>query len=253
MIATENKNRVERLFFELASESRIGILQELQTRNFKMQEIARKLDLTDTEAFRQLQRLSEAQLIQKQPDGTYKLTTYAKLVLEGSSQMQFIFTNKEYFQDHDVFLLPPEFRARLGELSGARIIRSTVETLNWVTELFNNAEEKYDGVVVGLDTMVDTLLQRFNEGLHMRLLLYGSYLPKAKLKFQSLKKQPEMRWTRENIHGHVGVSDKAAVFTIRRNDGTFSYDAFVGEDPQFRKFAEDLFRHEWEKAKPWPP
>lgn len=161
-----------------------------------MQEIAQKLDLTDTEAFRQLQRLSQAQLVQKQPGGSYKLTTYAKLVLEGSLLRHFIFTHKEYIQDHDVFLLPPEFRARLGELSGARPISSTVETLNWVTEMFKNAEKKYDGVVVDLDNMVDNLLQRFNEGLHMRLLIYESYLPKAKLKFQSFKKLPEMRWTR---------------------------------------------------------
>jgi predicted transcriptional regulator len=100
--------------------------------------------------------------------------------------------------------------------------------------------------------MVDLLLQRFNEGLHMRLLIYESYLPKAKLKFQSFKKLPEIRWT-DNVHGHVGVSDNAAVLTIRRNDGTFSYEAFVGDDLSFLKFTEDLFEYEWERAKPWSP
>ena len=45
---------LEKLFFELASESRLGILRELQKENLKMQEIARRLDVTPTEAFRQL-------------------------------------------------------------------------------------------------------------------------------------------------------------------------------------------------------
>jgi len=51
---------LEKLFFELASESRLGILTELQKHDAKMPEIARKLDLTNTETFRQLQRLNEA-------------------------------------------------------------------------------------------------------------------------------------------------------------------------------------------------
>ena len=52
----ENDEGVEKLFFELASESRLSILRELQIENLKMQEIARRLDVTATEAFRQLQQ-----------------------------------------------------------------------------------------------------------------------------------------------------------------------------------------------------
>jgi predicted transcriptional regulator len=250
--AMESRKGLDKLFFELASESRLGLLHELQSENIRMQELARRLELTDTETCRQLQRLSEARLVQKQPDGLYKLTTYARLVLDASSHMDFIFKNMEYFQDHDVFLLPPEFRARLGELFGARLIRSTVETLNWVCEMFKNAEKKIDGVVVGMETMLDIELQRLNEGLKVRWLLHESYLPRAKLKLQSLDRLPEMRWA-SSLHGHVGITDKAAVLTIKHNDGTWSYDAFVGEDPAFIKYAEDLFMHEWEKAKPWHP
>jgi DNA-binding transcriptional ArsR family regulator len=53
----ENNEGLGKLLFELASESRLAILRELQKENLKMQEIARRLDVTATEAFRQLQRL----------------------------------------------------------------------------------------------------------------------------------------------------------------------------------------------------
>ena len=89
--AMENRDELDKLFFELASESRLGILHELQAKELKMQEMARRLDLTDTEACRQLQRLSEARLVQKQPNGAYILTAYAKLVLGISSPLDFIF------------------------------------------------------------------------------------------------------------------------------------------------------------------
>jgi predicted transcriptional regulator len=72
---------IEKLLFDLASESRLGILKELSQNKLKMAEVARKLDLTATENFRQLQRLSEAKLIQKLPDGEYTLTEYGKLIL----------------------------------------------------------------------------------------------------------------------------------------------------------------------------
>ena len=93
----ENAESLDRLFFELASESRLNILRELQTKNLKMQEIARRLDLTATEAFRQLERLSTAFLVQRQPDGAYALTQYGKLELHLSSSMEFILKNKKYF------------------------------------------------------------------------------------------------------------------------------------------------------------
>jgi predicted transcriptional regulator len=94
---------IEKLFFELASESRLSILRELQTENLKMQEIARRLDVTATEAFRQLERLSAALLVQKQPEGTFAITQYGKLVLQLSSSLDFAFKHKEYFLTHDVW------------------------------------------------------------------------------------------------------------------------------------------------------
>jgi len=59
----ENNEWLGKLLFELASESRLVILRELQKENLKMQEIARRLDVTATEAFRQLQRLSTSSLV----------------------------------------------------------------------------------------------------------------------------------------------------------------------------------------------
>ena len=113
----DNEDGLDRLFFELPSESRLGILRELLTKNLRMQEVARRIDLTDTETCRQLQRLSDARLVQKQPDGTYSLTAYAKLVLNISSPMDFVSKFKEYFLEHEALSLPCEFRARFVELS----------------------------------------------------------------------------------------------------------------------------------------
>jgi predicted transcriptional regulator len=87
-----------KLFFELASESRLCILRELQKENLRMQEIARRLDVTPTEAFRQLERLSAASLVQRHPDGKFALAVYGKLVLQISTSLDFISEHKDIFQ-----------------------------------------------------------------------------------------------------------------------------------------------------------
>jgi len=247
-----NENGLDKLFFELASESRLGIMHELQMKNLKMQELARKLDLTDTETCRQLQRLSEAMLIQKQPDGTYALTGYAKLVLSVCSPLEFVSKYKEYFRDHDSSLLPIEFRARLAELSGSRLIQTTVEHINKTTEMFLAAEKRIDTVVLGGVALIEILRQRRQEGVKMRWLMQESFIPSAPSVLSSWKRLPEIK-TSPKVLGYIVVTDKAALLSILENDGSMSYSPFYGEDASFLKWTEDLFTHEWEKAKPWHP
>ena len=243
---------IEKLFFDLASESRLGILKELQVKELRMQELARRLNLTDTEVSRQLQRLSESMLIQKQPDGTYSLTGYAKLVLSICSPLGFISRYKEYFRDHDSSLLPIEFRARLAELSGGTLISKTVEHINKTTEMFWGAQKRIDTVVLGGVALIEILKQRSQEGVKIRWLMHESFIPNAPSVLSSWKQLPEIRRT-PNVLGYVVVTDKAALLSILENDGTMSYSPFYGEDASFLKWAEDLFIHEWEKAKPWQP
>ncbi|HXW95827.1 MAG TPA: transcriptional regulator FilR1 domain-containing protein [Nitrososphaerales archaeon] len=240
------------LYFQLASLDRKRILLELSKEDIHLNEIAKRLDLTATEALRQLHRMTEALLLEKLPDGKYRLTPYAKLVLDTSSPLDFISQHRTFFLEHNAFLLPLEFRARLGELSGANFVTTTVETMNYVVEMFRGAQKKIDASVMGVEYLLDIARERLEEGLSVRWLLDESFVPKAKVMLRSAKKLPEMRHT-QRIIGQVNVTDKAAGLSIRRNDGNISYHSFVGGDPKFVKWAAELFTHEWEKAKPWYP
>jgi len=106
---------VERLFFELANESRLSILREINRQKGKMRETARKLDLTTTDTFRQLQRLSDALLVQKQNDGSYGITQYGIFVLRFSNSLEFLYKHKTFFSSHDFTGLPGQFLDRIGE------------------------------------------------------------------------------------------------------------------------------------------
>lgn len=249
---SESKEGLDKLFFELASENRLNILQEAQVSPLKMTEIARKLNMTDTETIRQLQRLSEASLIQKLPSGSYELTTYAKLVLDLSSSLGFVSRFREYFREHDAFGLPFEFRARLGELSGCKLISASVNHLNKTAEMFYQAKERIDTVVVGTKLFIDILRQRSQEGVKMRWLMQESFIPNAPSALSSWKKIPEIRTT-PLVLGWIVVTERAASLSIRQNDRAMSLSSFYGEDPSSIKWTQELFNHEFERAKPWRP
>jgi predicted transcriptional regulator len=248
--SVQPEERVTELFFLLASMDRKRILSELQNENLKLNEIAKRLDMTSTESLRQLQRLTEAHLLEKMPAGTYRLTPYAKLVLDTSSPLDFICKFREFFLDHDTSLLPEEFRARLGELSGCKLTTSTAESINTEAEMLRGAQKRIDGTVVGFKVLLDISMQRLQEGAKVRWLMNESFLTEARSLLRSAKQLPEMRST-PRVLGNIGVTDRMAMVSIRRIDGTMSDYSFYGEDASFMKWADDLFMHEWEKAKPW--
>jgi predicted transcriptional regulator len=111
------EKRLDMLFYELASEDRLAILRVLCESSLKMQYIARKLDLTATEASRQLQRMSQAKLIERGHEGTYNTTQFGRLLLTLSASMHFVYKNDDYFLAHNVSGLYLPFVNRLGELS----------------------------------------------------------------------------------------------------------------------------------------
>ncbi len=249
---SEDQSRIDRLFFELASESRLGILHELQSNNLRMHRIAQNLDLTETEACRQLQKLSDANMVQKQPDGTYALTTYGRLLLELTSPLSFVSRYKEFFLKHNIFLLPGELRARLGDLSGCQLFSSTIETINQVAEMVNTSQKRIDSVILGLESIDELMRQRRQEGVKVRWLIEENFTSRAQNILGSWKQIPEIRVV-ASVIGHYTVTDNAAILTLRQNDGTMGFSSLIGRAPSFLRWVEDLFTYEWERAYIWRP
>lgn len=198
------------MFFELASETRLDILRELKNENLKMQEIARRIDVTATKAFRQLERLSNALLVQKQPDGTFALAEYGKLVFQLSSSLEFTSKHKEYFSTHDVTRLPIQFVNRLGELSQAKLIIDTVETLNKAQRAFMEAEEYSWGMAEGtvperMEPIIDEIIQK---GVKLRFLIPETRLPTNTSPLQPMK-NVEIR----------GLLDLPAIVVLTEKEG----------------------------------
>jgi predicted transcriptional regulator len=249
VIRVETNSGLDKLFFELASESRLSILRVLQKENLKMQEIARRLDVTATEAFRQLERLSAALLVQRQPDGTFALAQYGKLMLQLTASLDFASKHREYFSTHDLTRLPAQFVSRIDELAQIGLVTDTIENLNRGEQAYREAEQYGWGIAEGTipQHMNQIMDQQIAKGLKLRFLIPESRLaPEANPPVTV--KNVEIR-TLPDIPALVVVTEKEAGIWLKQVGGKMDYAGFFGKDHTFHGWARDLFLYYWDHAK----
>lgn len=247
----ESKDSIDRLFFELASESRLGILRQLLAKELKMQELARNLNLTDTETCRQLQRLTEARLIQKKPNGTYAVTSYGLLQIQLMASMTFVFKNTDFFLEHDFSRLPYQFVSRLGELSAGDFVGDIMSDFNRARKIALEASERLWVLAEQVDSsQIELTEEKVSKGLEFKFIMHQS-LAKSLGNVQSntLKGSKYLK----EMGVSLLISEREASVVFRRHNGEMDYIGFFGKDERFLKWCQDLFLYYWERAQSWYP
>jgi predicted transcriptional regulator len=245
----EDEEGVQKLFYELSSGSRLSILRELQSNSLRMQPLARKLDMTDTETFRQLQRLSDALLVQKVASGAYSITQYGRLVMRLSNSFSFAFNHRELILTRDVLRLPEEFVDRIGELSGAEVSTNMFVIVNGLESIIGRAE-KYVWAIAErpVGSVNEYMRSQIGKGVKFRLM-YSENLSSLYPRVPGEQGFVERR-TIADIPVTMIVTERETGFTFVSRDERSDYAAFRGHDPAFMSWVSDLFLHYWELGKP---
>lgn len=239
VINMEKQEGAEKLFYELASESRLDILRELVTKEWKMNDLSKELNQTTTETFRQLQRLLEARLVKKLPEGTYTITEYGSLILEFTAPLKFLLKNKEYITTHDIRRLPHQFLMRIDELSKVQLLSGMVESMTRISTMIGQAQQYMWGI------SPEPLLQQFN--------VVSKEIPKG-CEYRILSPQPPLKLS--NLENRtcsdtpliMAITEKQAAVCFKLIDGKVDYASFFGDDPAFHNWTKDLFLYYWNRA-----
>ncbi len=251
-MSSNEDSEISKVLFELASNRRANILFEVKKQSLRMQQIAKSLDMTVTETFRHLQRLSDAKLVEKNVDGTYAITSLGSLASGLLSSFTFILRNADYFLEHDVFNLPYEFVNRLGELSAGDFCGDTLVTLNRTRTIVYDAE-KYLWAMAEQSESSHTPVanEKISKGLKFRFIMQQNLAKTIQIapEIEHLKERKYL----ERICATLLISEKESVFHLRRRNGQMDYIGFFGSDEKFRKWTRDLFTYYWEKAERWYP
>jgi len=238
---------IERLFFELASESRLNILREVNRQKGKMREISRKLDLSTTDTFRQLQRLSDALLIQKQNDGNYRITQYGIFVLRLSNSLELLFKHKAFFSSHDFTRLPSQFLDRIGELSKAEFSPDTMASINVVQRIIREADQYlWSGAAEQPLSIRPILVESIPRGVKYKFLFHKQYIPVTPT-LPGMERAAEWRAI-EDIPVNIVISEKEAGISFYLPNGKTDYIGFFGKDSMFMNWVKDMFDYYWAKG-----
>ena len=250
MSSNEEDVEISKVLFELASNRRANILFEVEKEDLKMRQIAKSLDMTVTETFRHLQRLSEAKLVEKKVEGTYSITSLGSLATGFLSSFNFILNNGNYFLEHDVACLPYEFVNRLGELSAGEFCGDTLLAMNRTRKMVYDAEDYIWAMAEQSESSHTPVAnEKVSKGLKLRFIM-GQDLAKTINIAPDLEHLKERKYL-ARIPVTFLITEKESVVNLRRRTGEMDYIGFFGTDEKFRKWCQDLFMYSWERAERW--
>jgi predicted transcriptional regulator len=250
-------------FLELSSEQRLAILFRLYNGKSKVSVIAKELDATVPEVFRNFERLVKADLIAKDADGNYDLTAFGKTMCSQIPLLRFLSENRKYFKDHEFGDIPKKFLQRIGALENGEHVSGFVKVLERWKEIYEDANEYISNVLFEVpytSDMIESLFKKVNGGKKLRSILSESaIIPKErkkifeKLGFKKLVEEGKIeRKMRKEVKTVIILNEKEACVMFPTVEGEPDMSqAFFGKDEDFHEWCLDYFNYCWERAGPF--
>lgn len=237
--------------------TRFDILQALNSTPLGFTKISEQVDITTSEASRQIARLIKADLIEKSSDGMYYITPFGRLLLSFIPGIDYIYNNRDYFLLHDTAPLPNEFIMRFGEISNARFIRGAIDTVNLLQKCIQNVTGYHCAMVdTVIHSMIPQVIDNIRAGADFKLIFPYNYeeefarlVDEYAITDECLNVM-EIR-TLPSVPLYIGVTDAGCWFKLPDFEGNIDHSVIiVGKDPVFSRWCHDLYAYYWEQAKP---
>lgn len=255
MEETHDLSNTSQIFIELAGELRRQMLLKLNQESLRLSDLAKELNATMQEAHRNVNRLIDIGLVEKDSDGLLSLTTYGKIILKQIPTFAFLTEHKDYFTEHTLGELPVKFVQRIGALYNGQVVKGVVRVLEAWKDIYNDANEYIYEVMsqVPLD-LIEPLVERINKGVKFSYI-FGQDVVVPKGRSELLQK---LGWRELMARGLVErkMADKVQVMTMLNErqaavlfpnlkGETDLNTMFYSDDPLFHEWCLDYFRYKW--------
>jgi predicted transcriptional regulator len=246
----------EKTFFELASEQRLSIIFRINEKTAKISQLAKDLGITMQEAHRNVNRLQDAGLIEKSPEGVFSLTTFGNTIIKQIPTFNYLSKHKEYFSEHVLGELPIKFIMRLGALDKCEYIKGVVAILERWKDIYRNADEYIYEIVpqVPIDLIEPAIDRVKSKGVKYSYVLPKNVIiPKGrkdllkKLGHNELmiKDAIERRMV-DRVQVSVVLNEKYASVMFPTQKGETDMNMmFYSADSIFHEWCLDYFRYRW--------
>lgn len=256
----DSTEKIAKELFEIASQQRLGILFYLQEEKSTVSKLAKKLDATVPEVFRNVDRLVKAGLIEKDPDGNYGLTVHGRTICTNIPSLFFVSEFKKYFSNHDLGKIPEKFIHRIGELSSAEHIKGVVRVLEKWKKIHQNAKEYIFNILAEVPyskDIIEVVEQKAKSEIKIQSIFSDdAVIPDErkelfdKLQFKKfIDKGIIERKMRDETKTILLLNEKEAciMFPTKNGDADMS-ELLYSDDAKFHDWCKDYFRYCWETS-----
>jgi predicted transcriptional regulator len=246
----------EKTFFELASEQRLAIVFHLNNKKAKISQLAKDLDITMQEVHRNVSRLQDAGLIEKDPEGVFSLTTFGNTIIKQIPTFNYLSKYKEYFSEHVLGELPIKFIMRLGALDKCEFVKGIVAILERWKDIYRQADQYIYEIVpqVPID-LIEPAVNRVKEKAVKYSYVFPKnvIIPKGRKELlkklghnELLSKGAIERRMVESVQVAVILNEKQASILFPTQKGETDMNMmFFSPDPIFHEWCLDYFRYRW--------
>ena len=248
-------------FLEVSSEQRLKIIQLVNEKEYRLSELAKKLDATTPEVHRNLDRLEKGGFIIKNVKGHFELTTLGQMVLGLIPNLAFVIENKKYFLEHPISSLPHKFISRFGELFECKKLKSYVDVFEYWKQIYENSESYIYNILYDVpyfDDFTKPIYDKLTKGVKIKSVFYEKAMVSStrgevvkKLKKFIDNGDIERRMIKK-IGAAVILNEKQACLIFPNTEGKLDAGyAFVGEDFLFHQWCFDYFNYSWYNSNPF--
>ena len=247
-------------FLEFASEQRLNILKILSEQKLNISKLAEILEATKPEVHRNVTRLIKANLIQKEPEGNFILTTYGKTVLIQIPSLSFISDHSTYFTNHSLGTLPTKFIQRLGALQDSKQIKGFVKVLEKWTNIQKNAEKYIYNILFEVpynSELIEIISSKLDKGIPIRSIFSeNAIVPderKSVFQEKGFQKHVKSGILERRILNDVSIvilvteKESAVLFPHLENEPDLSV-MFASTSSEFHEWCLDYFEWCWNNS-----
>ena len=247
-------------FLEVSSEQRLGIMEILHNKKSNLSSLAKQLDATAAEVHRNLGRLKEAGLIEKDGDGNYSLTMYGKIIYMQIPAFKFMIKNKKYFETHDFADTSIKFMQRIGALAMSEQITGYSKIAECWEEIYKNADKYIFNILIDVQYN-EKILEILQNKLANKVNIQSIFSEKAIIpsKRQELLTRYDFskhvkgellkrKMSKESKIALIMNEKEAGICLPTINGETDMSKMFYGKDELFHEWCRDFFVEEWSKS-----
>jgi predicted transcriptional regulator len=258
----------EDIFSSLANSQRLAILYIISQNQKTLSEIAKELKVTKQETHRNLNRLMNSNVIEKDFKGYFSLTIFGDMLIKNISAINFLSKHKKFFSEHNFHDIPIKFIQRIGALEKSEFIAGFVAVIEYIKRMYQNCEKYIYSILpqVPLDLIHTAIpLVKEKELKLKHILPIDALIPKKSEEFlkregysQLLQKgRIERRMvTRTNLG--IVLTEKQALVMFPQTQGQVDMNFILCNDISmdnglFHEWCYDFFIEIWHNAKTYDP